>query len=76
MTKQPNLRFLVSGPEVYRIRVGGLLDLEWSKRLGGMTPADVPGKPQGTLPELAGRLPDQAGCSVEGAIEGSGWRVR
>jgi hypothetical protein len=76
MTKQPSLRFLIYRPEVYRIRVGGLLDLEWSKLLGGMTLSDVPGKPQGKFTELAGRLPAQAGRSVEGAFEGAGWRVQ
>jgi hypothetical protein len=55
MIQQPSSRYLISRPEMYRIRVRDLLDPDWSERLGGMTLSAVHGKPQETIKELTGR---------------------
>lgn len=60
MTGDSNSRSSLLRPAVYRIRVSGRMDPEWSERLGGMTVSVLAGKPQGMITELTGRIPDQA----------------
>jgi hypothetical protein len=56
----PNLRLGVDQPTMYRIRVQGRLDEDWSDWLGGMTVA-VEGSHDGpTITTLTGVVPDQA----------------
>jgi hypothetical protein len=55
-------RATMNCPAVYRVRVQGLIPLDWSARLMGMniTTSDDAGNDQSTL---VGRLPDQAALS-------------
>jgi len=54
-------------PATYRIRVRGLLDPEWSGRLGGMTVAVWEGPDGARFAELTGPLADEA--ALMGVLE-------
>ena len=52
--------FLISCPAVYRIRVSGRMDPEWSQYFQGMIVSVFEQEDQETITELSGLLPDQA----------------
>jgi len=52
--------FLITHPAVYRIRVSGRMDPEWSGYLQGMKVSVFEEEGQETFSELSGLLPDQA----------------
>jgi len=52
--------FLIAHPAVYRIRVSGRIDPNWSERLQGMKVSNVEQESQATYSELSGVLSDQA----------------
>jgi len=54
-------------PATYRIRVQGLLEPEWSERLGGMTVAVWEGANGARFAELTGPLADEA--ALMGVLE-------
>jgi hypothetical protein len=56
------MRSIYNQPGIYRIRVAGELDVQWSDRLGGLTIVASETAGDDTMPvaELTGRLPDQA----------------
>jgi len=54
-------------PATYRIRVQGLLDPEWSERLGGMTVTVREGPDGAHFAELTGPLVDEA--ALMGVLE-------
>jgi len=60
MTVQRNTQSLVYNPAVYRIRVCGRLNPEWSKHLQGMKISIIQSDGRPTCTELCGLLPDQA----------------
>lgn len=60
MIDKSSFKGLWYGPAVYRIRVAGRLDQEWSERFAGMALSINQEKGRGTTSELVGQLPDQA----------------
>ena len=52
----------IASPAVYRVRVQGVVPLDWSSRLMGMN-ITAGGEPGGEATTLVGRLPDQAALS-------------
>ena len=56
--KAPNNLF--HSPGVYRIRVKGVIDPEWSDWLGGMKILGILDETGATTTELIGEVPDQA----------------
>ena len=67
MALQFNPKNLKSNPAMYRIRVPGLLNPEWSEFLQGMTMSTVEDEDSGTCTELVGLLADQA--ALMGVLE-------
>lgn len=59
--------FLMFHPAVYRIRVRGRMDPEWSKYFQGMTVSVFEEKDQKAFTELSGLLADQA--ALMGVLE-------
>ena len=51
----------MNSPAIYRIRVEGLLNADWSDRIEGMNITEVTGQGKSTV--LVGRLQDQAALS-------------
>ena len=52
-----------SKPAIYKIKVQGELDMEWSDRMGGMQITIIRNKKKGPVTVLIGRLSDQAELS-------------
>lgn len=60
MKRSFSVRFHISHPAVYRIRIPGRLNPEWSDYLQGLTVSVIEENDQNVFTELSGLLPDQA----------------
>ena len=60
MSIRQSPRCMIHKPAVYRIRVQGRMQQEWSERLQGMTIANILKADDEPVTELSGVLPDQA----------------
>ena len=69
-------QFNLGTPAVYRIKIRGYLDVDWSNRLGGMTIQHTSADGKTTITALHGEMVDQAALfGVLNSLYGLGFPI-